>query len=117
MKKPIMTFLAGIITATAVAAGFGLWLGVRDAEWIIMAIKSPGGMALRDIQADMNAKRYELAKEKIDVFLRSWQRLSSGPDSCTGAGISDLTVTFLQMPGGIHEANVQPGGAANRSQP
>jgi len=79
-----------------------------------MGIKNPGGMALSDMQADMNAKRYELAKEKVDVLLKSWQRFSSGPDSCSGAGISDIVVTFRQMPGGINASNVELDGKGVR---
>jgi hypothetical protein len=90
---------------------------VRDGEWIISFIKSPVLFALRDIQADMNAKRYEIAGQKVDVFLRTWEKFSSGPDSCSGTGIRDIIATFSEMPGGINATNVEPGGAANRSQP
>ena len=116
MKRPIIAFFAGVITASLVAVVFSVWFSLRDAEWIIGAIKNPGGMALGDIQADMNAKRYDLAKEKIDVLFNSWQRFSSGPDSCSGVGISDIMVTFRQMPGGINATNVESGGAVNVSQ-
>ncbi|HXR05459.1 MAG TPA: hypothetical protein VN836_12200 [Verrucomicrobiae bacterium] len=110
-------FLAGIAVTLVVVTLLSIWHGVRNAEWLISAIKSPGEMALNDIQADMNAKRYEIAKEKIDVFLKTWQRFSSGPDSCSGAGISDVVVTFSKMPGGISATNVEPDGTANGSQP
>ena len=46
-------FLAGFATAIFVVAVFVLWQGVRNGEWIFSFIKSPGLMALRDIQADI----------------------------------------------------------------
>ncbi len=109
-------FLAGFATAVVAAALFVLWQGVRNGEWIISAIKSPGIMALRDIQADMNAKRYDIAKDKVDFFLKIYEKFSAGPDSCTGAGIRDVVLAFSIMPGGINATNVDPDGAANRSQ-
>jgi hypothetical protein len=90
-------FLAGMLTATVAAVGFTLWQNVRDSEWIIMAIKNPGAMALNEIQADMNAGRYELAKGKIDILQKSWQKFSSGPDSCTGTGLSDIVKTLSAL--------------------
>jgi alkanesulfonate monooxygenase SsuD/methylene tetrahydromethanopterin reductase-like flavin-dependent oxidoreductase (luciferase family) len=74
-------------------------------------------MALNDIQADMNAKRYEIAKEKVDVFLKTWESFSSGPDSCSGTGIRDIVVKFSKMPGGINARTVEPNGATNLIQP
>jgi hypothetical protein len=110
-------FLAGVAATVVVVFLFGFWRSVRDAEWIIMSIKSPGVMALRDIQADMNAKRYDIAKDKVDFFLKTYEKFSAGPDSCTGTGIRDVVLAFSNMPGGINATNVEPNGAANRSQP
>jgi len=81
---------------------------------MVSAMKAPGGMAIRDIQADMNAGRFEVAKEKVDALAQTWQRFSSGPDSCSGAGIGDVMVTFSKIP---DRTNVEPNGPANRSQP
>ena len=82
---------------------------------MISAVKVPGGMALREIQSDMNAGRYESAKAKINAFADTWQRFNSGPDSCSGLGIGDLMVTLSKLDTN-HTAAV-PDGAANRSQP
>ncbi len=110
-------FLAGIVTAVVVALAFGFWHSVHTADWIICAVKVPGEAAIRDIQADIDAKRYDVAKEKVDAFLKTWQRFSAGPDSCSGVGISDVMVAFSKMPGGISVTNVEQDGATNGNQP
>ena len=111
--KASLVFLAGFATAVIAVALFNLWHGVLTGEWIISSSKSPGLMALRDIQADMSAKRYEIAGKKVDVFLRTWEKFSSGPDSCSGTGISEIVPTFSEMPGGIKATNVETGGVSN----
>jgi hypothetical protein len=111
------TFLVVLVTTVVTGTGFHFYYGLRTAEWLIGAIKNPGGMALRDIQADMNTGRYDIAKEKIDALFTTWQRFSSGPDSCSGTGISDIVVTFSKLPGGVSTTNVVPDGATNGSQP
>jgi hypothetical protein len=116
-ESTMKAFLGGFITAVILAFAYTLWRGVRDAEWMIMSIKYPGTVALRDIQADLTAKRYDLAKQKTDILLQSWEAFSAGPDACTGTGISGIAKTFLEMPGGMKATNAEPGGAANRSQP
>jgi hypothetical protein len=107
------TFLAGVVTTLVVTLALFALRSIHNGEWLIGAVKTPGGFALHEIQADMNAKRYDIAKEKIDALMESWQRFSSGPDSCSGAGISDIVATFSKMPGGINATNVEPDGAAN----
>ena len=64
---------------------------------MVSSIKAPGRWALREIQADMNAGRHDLAKAKIDAFVTTWQRFESGPDSCRGSGIGDIMVTFSKL--------------------
>ena len=64
---------------------------------MMSSIKAPGRMALREIQADMNAGRHALAKAKMDAFVNTWQRFESGPDSCSGSGIGDIMVTFSKL--------------------
>ena len=111
------TFLTIVITAIATWVVAGVFYGLRtgvERLWMVSAIKAPGGMALRDVQADMNAGRYDIAKEKIDALTAAWLRFSSGPDSCRGAGIGDILVTFSKLP--VH-TSVEPDGAANRSLP
>lgn len=94
------TFVVIVITAAVTWITFGVVQGIRtgrDRLWLISAIKAPGRMALRDIQADMNAGRYALAKAKIDVFMNTWQRFDSGPDSFSGSGIGDIMVAFSKL--------------------
>jgi hypothetical protein len=78
---------------------------------MVSAMKAPGGMALSDIQADIDARRYSVAKAKIDALVTTWQRFSAGPDSCSGQGIGDIMVTFSRIP------VVEPEHAADGSQP
>jgi hypothetical protein len=111
------TFLVVLVTAVVTGIGFHFYYGLRTSEWLIGAIKTPGGFAIREIQTDMNAKRYDVAKEKIDAFMNSWQKFSSGPDSCSGAGISDIPITFSRISGDINTTNVVPDNAANGSKP
>jgi hypothetical protein len=110
-------FLTIVITAivTWVVAGvfYGLRTGV-ERLWMVSAMKAPGGMALRDVQANMNAGPYDIAKEKIDALTATWLRFSSGPDSCRGAGIGDIMVTFSKLPS---HTSVEPDGPASRSHP
>jgi hypothetical protein len=111
------TFLTIVITAIVTWIAVGLFHGIRmgtERLWMISAMKTPGGMAIRDIQAEMSAGRFEIAREKVDALAQTWQKFSSGPDSCSGAGIGDIMVTFSKIP---DSTNVEPDGAANRSQP
>ena len=62
--------------------------------WLISAVKAPGRMALGEIQADMNAGRYQLAKAKMDVFVATWRKFDSGPDSFDGSGIGNIMVAL-----------------------
>jgi hypothetical protein len=71
--------------------------------WMISAVKVPGQMALKEIQIDMEAGRYEIAKAKIDEFAATWQKFNSGPDSCNGPGIGEVMVAFSRI-----EANQPP---------
>ena len=112
-ERTMKAFLAGVATGLVVTVAFFALRSIHNAEWLISAIKTPGGFVLHAIQADMNAKRYEMAKEKIDALVESWQRFSSGPDSCSGAGISDIPMTFSKMPDVTNGPNVEPDGAAN----
>ena len=107
------TFLAIVITAVVTWIVTAVVHGVRtgtDRLWMVSAVKAPGRMALADIQADMDARRYGVAKAKIDAFTMTWQRFEAGPDSCSGQGIGDIMVTFSKIP------NVEDGAAAG-SQP
>jgi len=91
-----------IIAATAAITWitFSIIQGMRagvERLWMISAVKVPGQMAIKAIQTDMNAGRYEIAKAKIDEFAATWQKFNSGPDSCSGPGIGNVMVAFSKI--------------------
>jgi hypothetical protein len=97
------TVVAVIITALATWFITQLGHGVQEVagrKWMISSVKVPGSMAIREIQEDIQAGRYDLAKAKLDAFQKTWQRFSSGPDSRTGAGIGDIMTTFSTIHSG-----------------
>jgi hypothetical protein len=81
--------------------------------WLISAVKAPGRMALGEIQEDMNAGRYKLAKAEIDVLVEAWQKFDSGPDSFGGPGIGDIMVTFSKSDTNSGIAKPMQSGATN----
>lgn len=94
------TFLIIVVTAAITWITVSVIHGVRTGAerlWLISAIKVPGRMALGEIQADMNARRYDVAKAKIDFLMSRWQRFDSGPDSFKGSGIGDIMVAFSKL--------------------
>jgi len=114
------TFLIIVATAAITWFAFSVVQSLRtgvERLWMISAVKALGGMALREIQGDMNAGRYESAKAKINAFADTWLRFNSGPDSCSGLGIGDIMVTFSKLDTNDTPAAPEPDGAANRSQP
>jgi hypothetical protein len=112
MKTFFTIVVTGVVTWIAAAMFHGFRTGT-DRLWMVSAMKAPGRMAISDIQADLNAGRYDMAKKKVDALLSTWQRFSSEPNSCRGAGIGDIMVTFSKIAG---DANVGPGGPAKESQ-
>jgi hypothetical protein len=96
MKTFLIIAVTAAITWTTVGVIHGLRTGV-ERLWLISAIKAPGRMALTEIQTDMNAGRYDVAKAKIDVLMTTWQRFDSGPDSFRGSGIGDIMVAFSKL--------------------
>src|SRR5260221_8208039 len=78
MKDTTKAFLTGIAATALPVLCFGLWHSVHTADWLICNIKNPGKSALLEIKADMDARRYDIAKQKIDSFARSWEEFSSG---------------------------------------
>ena len=91
------TFVIIVVTATITCITVSGIHGVRtcvERLWLIGAIKAPGRMALSEIQTDMNAERYDVAKAKISVLMTTWQRFDSGPDAFSGSGIGDIMVAF-----------------------
>jgi len=110
------TFLVIVITVavTWIVASFvqGVQTG-RERLWLQSAIKAPGRMALDEIQADLNAGRYTLAKAKADAFLDTWQKFESGPNSFGGSGIGDIMLTFSKLDTNSAMANPEQIGATN----
>ena len=96
MKTFFVIVITAAITWVAVSIIHGVRIGA-ERLWLVSAIKAPGRMALGEIQADMNAERYALAKAKIDALMSTWQRFDSGPDSFRGSGIGDIMVTFSKL--------------------
>ena len=94
------TFLIIVVTAAVTWITFSVIHGVstgKERLWLVSAIKAPGKMALGEIQEDMNAGRYAVAKAKIDVLVDTWQRFNSGPDSFKGSAIGDIMVAFSRL--------------------
>jgi hypothetical protein len=98
------TFLVIVVTVVVTAAI--TWFaastvhGVRtgiERLWLMSAVKAPGRMALGEIQADMNAGRYQLAKTKIDVLVDTWQRFEAEPPAFRGAALGDIMVAFSKL--------------------
>jgi hypothetical protein len=96
MKTFLVIVATAIITWIAASVVHGVQTST-ERLWLVSAVKTPGRMALGEIQADMNAGQYRLAKAKIDVFLETWQRFDSGPDSFDGRGIGDIMVAFSKL--------------------
>jgi hypothetical protein len=96
MKTFLVIVITSAVTLIAVSVIQGLRTG-KERLWLVSAIKAPGRMALNEIQADMNAGRYDVAKAKIDVLMSTWQRFDSGPDSFTGPGIGEIMVSFAKL--------------------
>jgi hypothetical protein len=105
------TFLAIIATAilTWIIASFvhGAGVGV-ERLWLRSAVKSPGRMALDEIQTDMTAERYKLAKAKIDLLAGTWHRFDSEPDLFRGSGVGDIMVIFSKLGTNITTSKIQP---------
>ena len=100
LHNAMKTFLIIIVTAAITWITVSVIHGVRtgvERLWLISAIKVPGRMALSEIQTDMNAERYAVAKAKIDALMDTWQRFDSGPDSFRGSGIGDIMVAFSKL--------------------
>jgi hypothetical protein len=94
------TFLIIVVTAAITWITISVIHGARTGAerlWLISAIKAPGRMALTEIQTDMNAGRYDVAKAKVDVLMTTWQRFDSGPDTFSGSGIGDIMIAFSKL--------------------
>lgn len=97
MKKMILTiFVTGLLTWTALSVAHSVREGV-ERLWLVSAIKVPGKKAIAEIQTDMNAGRYDLAKAKLQALMDTWERFDNGPDSFSGRGIGDIMTTFSRI--------------------
>ena len=115
--KTLFIIVVTIALTWIVASVFhGVQTGV-ERFWLVSAVKAPGRMALTEIQEDMNAGRYQLAKAKIDVLKDTWQRFDSGPDSFRGLGIGDIMVAFSKLDTNSIVAHPEPSGVTGGSHP
>lgn len=73
MKTFLTVVIAVVVTWVIASVIHGVRTGT-DRLWMVSAAKAPGRMALADIQADLDAHRYSVAKAKIDAFVTTWQR-------------------------------------------
>jgi hypothetical protein len=96
MKTFLTIFISAAVTWFAISSVHGIQ-SARERAWLISAIKTPGGMALSEIQADINADKIDVAKAKLDVLLETWREFESGPDSCSGSGIGNVMVGFSRL--------------------
>jgi hypothetical protein len=92
----VTAFVTAAITWFAASTVHGVRTGI-ERLWLMSAVKAPGRMALGEIQADMNAGRYQLAKAKIDVLMDTWQRFDAEPPAFRGAALGDIMVTFSKL--------------------
>ena len=119
-KITMKTFLLIVVTVAVTwfiaSAIHGIRTGV-ERLWLVSAVKAPGRMALKDIQADMNAGQYRLAKAKIDIFMDTWQRFESGPDSNRGPGIGDIMEAFSKLDTNGIDTRPESRGVTNGKYP
>ena len=96
MKTFLVIVVTAVVTWIVASVVHGVQTGT-ERLWLVSAVKAPGRMALGEIQANMNAGRYDLAKAKIDTLMDTWHRFDSGPDSFRGLGIGDIMVAFSRL--------------------
>lgn len=113
MKTFVVVLATAVVTWVIFSLIQGLQTGAERA-WLISAIKAPGRMALGDIQADMKAGNYKLASAKIDLFVDTWQRFTSGSDGFRGVGIGDIMVSFSKID--TNRFETKPDAAQSRSR-
>ncbi|PWU18901.1 MAG: hypothetical protein C5B50_07745 [Verrucomicrobia bacterium] len=93
-------------TLTIIATALVTWLLITVVHafhtawqhaWMDSNVEVPGRMALIDIQKDMNEKRYNLAKAKLQVFLDTWQRFGGEPKRPGYRGLGDILISFSKL--------------------
>jgi hypothetical protein len=96
MKTLLIIAATAAITWITTNVIYGMRASV-ERLWMISEVKVPGQLAIKDIQSDLNAGRFETAKAKVDAFVATWQQFNSGPDSCSGPGIGNVMVAFSNI--------------------
>lgn len=94
------TFLIVVVTAVITWIAVSVIHGVRtrvERLWLVSAIKVPGRMALTEIQTDMSAGHYDVAKRKIDIMVSAWQQFDLGPNVFSGPGIGGIMGAFSRL--------------------
>jgi len=96
MKRTIITILiTALVTSVCWYVVGGLLRGV-EGLWFVSAVKAPGRMALDAIDADLQARRLEMAKSKLAALRRQWS-VFEGEAGFRGQGVGDIMVTLSQM--------------------
>jgi hypothetical protein len=116
MKISFMIVVTVVITWFIASTVHGIQTGA-ERLWLMSAVKAPGRMALGEIQADINARRYELAKAKIDILVDTWQRFDSEPPTFRGPAIGDIMVAFSKVDTNSIVFHPEPGNPTNRNHP
>lgn len=96
MKRTVITILISVvITSLGWSLVSGLQQGV-DRLWLLSAVKAPGRMALSNIEADLVAGRFEIAKAKLSAFQKEWA-IFENESGFRGIGIGNIMVTLGQI--------------------
>lgn len=95
--KNFLTIIATVLVAWLVCSSiYSVKIAIR-AFWLVSAVKVPGGKAIADIQGDLEAGRYELAKEKMSAFAGIWSRFNRDSDANAGLGIGDVLLVLNKV--------------------
>jgi hypothetical protein len=67
-----------------------------DQAWLMSAVKAPVRIALDEIQTDLNAGRYDVAKLKIAAFKKQWSIFEQAK-GFSSQGIGNIMVEFATL--------------------
>ena len=81
----------------------------REQEWFISKVKAPVRLVLEDIRLDINARQFQLAKAKMDIFIDTWQKVRW----FHGIGYEDILMAFDKVDTNSIVAHPEPSGATN----
>lgn len=110
IKNLAVVMTTAVITWLACSLFQGSHLAA-DRVWLRSAVKAPGRMALAELQRDMEAGAYELAKAKLKVLNQRWRDFESGPDRFRGPGIGDIMIEFSTLEKNRDALATAPGDA------